>query len=312
MVEVSVIVCTYNRSALLASALESLCRQSVHHDRMELLVIDNASCDGTREMVQDFMAKFPKQTIRYIYEPQQGLGHARNRGVREAVGCYVAFIDDDAQAKQDWLEAVLDCFENVRPSPVAIGGPILPLYDSPKPGWFKDEYEVRTWGVQPRLLMPGESFSGSNMVFRKEVLEAYGGFDTRVGVKGGYLSVGEETGLFEKMWIKKVDAIFYYSPRIVVFHAVPTYKATVSYQLKRAFATGQAWFLRHGTQSLQDRLRLLLGILRCMAASCGSALVHNREYATYQNWMVERLAPVVVEMGRLAGCLGFVISVKQG
>ena len=113
---------------------------------------------------------------------------------------YVAFMDDDARADAPWLERALDQFEKSRPAPVAVGGQIRPWYLSPKPAWYKDEYEVRTWGQGARHLSAGESFSGSNMMFTKNILQQLGGFDVSVGMRGTRVSMGEETVLFNKIW----------------------------------------------------------------------------------------------------------------
>lgn len=312
MIQISVVVCTYNRADLLARAIESLIQQTLDKALYEIIVVDNGSTDNTSQVVQEFQANHLECNLALVHEGVLGLGRARNTGFRHARGNYVAFMDNDAQASADWLETALRCFEEAQSIPLGIGGVILPFYDLPKPKWFKDEYEIRTWGSQPRFLNRGESFSGSNMIFRKGILEKYGGFDPSVGVRGKYLSLGEETALFEKIWQAKSHAsVLYYLPQLVVFHWVPEYKMTISYPLKRAFAGGQAWCLRHRPKSLRGRLRLLSGILISIAKLSGSALLHRREYPAYQNWMVERLAPIAGEIGRLAGCLGLFIPVRQ-
>lgn len=296
---------------MIVRVLESLKKQTLNRDLYEVIVVDNASTDATLEVVENFQASHRDCNIILVREDILGLGHARNTGLRYASGAYVAFIDDDAKASADWLETALRCFEEVEPSPIGIGGPILPFYELPKPKWFKDEYEIRTWGKQSRFLKKGESFSGSNMFFRKEIFEMYEGFDVRVGVKGEYLSVGEETALFEKIWELKDDAVFFYSPQLLVFHAVPNYKMTVSYQLKRAFATGQAWYLRHGPKSCRRRWGLVAKTFVRIAKIGASALLHKRKYFFYQNWLTEEFAPIAVEVGRLACCLRLSILVKQ-
>src|SRR5688572_27249140 len=177
----SVVVCTYNRADLLSRLLESFRTQAFEAQRYEIIVVDNNSTDNTSSVVREFCPSF--SNLRYFLEPQQGLSHARNRGWRKARGQYVAFMDDDARASRDWVETALRCFGWIRPEPLAIGGKILPAYDAPKPTWFHDDLELRSFGDNPRFLSSGESFSGSNMVFRRDVLEHYGGFDARVGVK---------------------------------------------------------------------------------------------------------------------------------
>jgi glycosyltransferase involved in cell wall biosynthesis len=195
MFQLSVVVCTYNRADMLSTALESLVQQTLDKRLYEVIVVDNASSDATPEVLRGLRARYGEWNIVLAREDRLGLGYARNAGVREARGAYVAFMDDDAWADKDWLKLALGCFEYVKPTPFVVGGPILPFYDSPRPAWFKDEYEIRTWGQKPRFLRQGESFSGSNIIFNKDIIETYGGFDVQVGMKGYHLSVGVETNL---------------------------------------------------------------------------------------------------------------------
>ena len=102
----SVVVCTYNRSDILRSCLESLGAQSANPERFEVLVVDNNSTDGTFEMAVSFSGCHGN--FRVIREPLQGLSNARNRGWREAQGRYVAYIDDDAIASVGWVAAICD------------------------------------------------------------------------------------------------------------------------------------------------------------------------------------------------------------
>lgn len=308
--KISVVICTFNRADLLVSALESVCVQTISAFVYEVIIVDNNSTDNTNIIVGDFCRQHIN--IRYYREPQQGLSYARNRGWREARGQYVAFLDDDARASPDWLETAFDCFCRVRPEPLAIGGKILPAYDTPKPKWFHDDLEVRSFGEDPRFLRTGESFSGSNVVFRRDVLEDYGGFDVTVGVKGPYLSVGEETALFARIWQDKPDACFYYSPSMVVYHSVPEYKMTVWYSLKRSFVTGQAWMIQNSPSSLYERMWLLVRIVVSACLWIGRSLLNKRRYPSFNHWAAKCLSPVAIEVGRLTGCLGLFFQIRQG
>jgi GT2 family glycosyltransferase len=103
-VTISVAVCTKDRPEQLQRLLESIVRQSCKP--AEVLVIDNApTTDHAQRMVRQC---FP--TCRYIHEPVPGLDFARNRAVREAGSDVVAFIDDDAVAANDWVEATMRVF----------------------------------------------------------------------------------------------------------------------------------------------------------------------------------------------------------
>ncbi len=312
-VEISIIICTRNRADMLKKALDSLVHQTLDYNLYEIVIVDNGSTDATSGIIVNFRAENSSHNIVSIIEDRVGLAYARNAGIQKARGSYVGFIDDDARASANWLETALICFNNVQPAPLGIGGLILPFYESHKPKWFKDEYEIRSWGEQPRFLKQGESFSGSNMIFRKETFDIYGGFDVSMGVKGEYLSLGEETSLFDKIWQDQSSScLLYYVPQLVVLHAVPTYKMTVKYALKRAFATGQAMQVIRGADSLRDRLKPLPVLLFGIIKSSVFALRRFRNYHTYQNWIVEDVAPVVLYLGDLAGYLGIFLKMKQG
>ncbi|HMN03009.1 MAG TPA: glycosyltransferase family 2 protein [Geobacter anodireducens] len=236
---ISVVVCTYNRAVLLADCLQSLVEQTFNPSSFEVIVVDNNSTDNTKQVVGGFLGKSPN--FRLVCEQQQGLSHARNRGWREALGGYVAFIDDDAKASPNWLELIVNAFETVRPLPAAVGGEIRPFYEVPPPYWFSDDFELRSWGSESKFLEYPASmfgFSGSNMAFPKHILCTYGGFDDTLGMKGAEIGLGEEADLFFRMY--QSQAPLWYDPAIQVFHWTPVRNTTVAYRMKRAYCAGRS------------------------------------------------------------------------
>jgi glycosyltransferase involved in cell wall biosynthesis len=102
--KVSVIVCTYNRCRSLARALESLSASVMPATaEWEVLVMDNNSNDGTREVAQRFCELNPSH-FRYLFEPTQGKSHALNTAIRESSGEILAFTDDDVAVEPSWLQ----------------------------------------------------------------------------------------------------------------------------------------------------------------------------------------------------------------
>ena len=311
--QISAVICTYNRADMLRGTLQSLMAQSLDKALYEVIVVDNNSTDHTSDIVKAFQSAYSEPAIHLVREPRQGLSCARNTGYFNSRGVYIGFLDDDARADPDWLEKALDCFAQVEPLPHAVGGPIFPFYDSPKPSWFRDEYEIRTWGPRPRLLNKGEAFSGSNMIFRKEVIKRQGLFDVTFGMKGGSLGLGEETDLFEKIWQSHDEApVLHYSPQLLMFHWVPAFKMTVSYRLKRDFVKGQWWFLKYGPKAPWRRFKLLIRTLINIVRYMRPVLVQIRKHHADPNWRIERFAPIATEIGRLVGCLRLPISMRQG
>ena len=109
--EFTVIVCTYRRAANLPVCLGQLARQrGVESRQWEVLVVDNNSPDDTRQVVERLAAELPIQ-VRYAFEPEQGLNHARNHGVRASQSTYFCFVDDDILVSEDWLAALFKAFE---------------------------------------------------------------------------------------------------------------------------------------------------------------------------------------------------------
>lgn len=309
--EISIVICTYNRKDFLKEIIKDLVNQMLDKSWYEIIIVDNGSTDGTLQLVKRLQQKYKKPRLVLLQEKKLGLGFARNCGVKKARGKYVAFLDDDAKTSNNWLVCALDIFKDVKPEPKVVGGSIYPFYLSSKPQWFKDKYETRLWGKRARFLKQGESFSGSNIFFQKRLIEKFGGFDERIGMKGSDLSVGEETSLFEKIWQSKKDGIFYYSPRLIVYHAVPSYKMTVSYQLKRSFVAGQALSIR--SNSVQPPIRVIKTIIYFFFLIVFGffAIIQLVRYRLYQNWLVEKVGPIAYMLGYICNSIGLHIVCRQ-
>jgi glycosyltransferase involved in cell wall biosynthesis len=290
VIDVSDVVCTRNRPELLRRALSSLNRQTLDRQRFQVIVVDNGNGQGGE------IARAARADI-VLREHSPGLSRSRNTGWRAARTALVAFLDDDAEAAPDWLERAVDVFSASRAT--SVGGPILPLYDSPPPTWFRDEYELRTWGDGERFLEPGESLSGSNMFIDRSLLAEVSGFDERLGMRGERLSVGEETDLFERLWQRPNMAVVY-SPHLVVRHRVASFKTTVIYQLRRNAASGEAWAVR---QNLGGATRVARVALDGGMAIVLTLRALGRFRRPPEQWAVEELGGVAARLGSLWGAL---------
>lgn len=227
--EISVAVCTYNRADVLPKCLESLANQTAADEFFEVLIIDNNSTDDTKRIALDFCGK--NTNFKYIFEEKQGLSQARNRAIAEAKGEFLAYIDDDAIADKEWVEKIISVIQNNKDI-AALGGKILPWYNTEKPKWFTDEFGLHSWGdkhLQLSLQNYPFGLSGSNMIFKKDILEKYNGFSAEYGMTGNKIAFGEESLLFNKM-LKNKENIQYF-PEIFVYHLV----SEKSYSLKEAF-----------------------------------------------------------------------------
>ena len=311
MILISAVICTYNRADMLPGAINSLVQQSLDPQQFEIIIVDNASTDDSAALVRTFQVEYTQHSIVLLHEARQGLSYARNRAWQHAKGQFVAYLDDDAKAGPNWLKDALQLFDTIGPTPLCLGGPAYPFYTTAKPDWFQDTYEIRSWGNEARFLDEGEAFAGLNMIWQKETLKQYGGFDVSLGVTGDYLLLGEESALFRKIWQESDHANFYYSPALHVQHWVPPTKMTVWYKLKRPFVSGRTWHTRYQTNDLSNRLKISGQLVwYCVKVALVSPK-HVRQYAYWQNWLIEEWTPIMRRLGAVFGMWGIFVSLKQ-
>ena len=263
---VSVVIATHNRAAYLLKSIESIEIQKPVESSYELLVVDNASTDNTKDVV--LLKAKTMANLRYIYEENLGLNHARNRGLKEAAFSYIAYLDDDAVAHPGWLNAIVRVITSVSPSPVVMGGKVLPIWESGKPEWLSEKMQkalsIVDYGENAHFLTGTEFLVGANMVFHGETLKIIGGFHSDLGRKGSRLTSNEEIMVVNQ--IKKSGHIPYYDPRIAVGHHIPAARLTKDWFRKRYFSQGYSdaimWRIMENP-SLSARMRRFFFFLYC-------------------------------------------------
>ncbi len=240
--KVTVILCTYNRSRALASALESVAASRMPESvDWELLVIDNNSKDQTREVVEEFVQKYPGR-FRYFFEARQGKSCALNSGIRESRGEILAFMDDDVTVEPDWL------YELIKPLADAqwagTGGRVyLPIDFSP-PSWMALEGHHSLVSILALFDLGSDPVPlttppiGNNMAFRKAIFTKYGGFRTDLGPSPGSEIRHEDTELGLRV-LRGGEKILYV-PSAIVRHAVPEGRLKKEYFLAYHYDYGRA------------------------------------------------------------------------
>jgi glucosyl-dolichyl phosphate glucuronosyltransferase len=235
---ISVVVCTYNRAEMLDATLESWKQVDVAGMAVEFLVVDNASTDKTKEVVQAHQAGFGTD-LRYVFEPQAGLSNARNRGISEAAASIIAFVDDDIYFDPGWLRSVMAAFDH-DPEIQCIGGKTIPTFEIPRPEWITDAmlkyYGSTMSGECDRPMIAPEHPFGVNMIFRKSVFDRLGPFRTNLGrVKTSLLS-NEESELFHR--IHAAGLRVWYASQAVIYHRIPAERLEKRWLLRRAYWQG--------------------------------------------------------------------------
>src|SRR5438270_577410 len=177
--EASVVVCTRNRAPLLDVTLRSLASQTIDCSRFEVLIVDNASTDSTRDVVARWQSS-ASFTCRHVVEERLGTSHARNRGVRDARGHVIAFLDDDARAEPEWLAHLLHALEE-ESAVCGVGGRIRLEWQSPPPRWLTEQHLLALLaefdlGDAPCRVERFPYLVGTNMAFRSAVFTRVGGF----------------------------------------------------------------------------------------------------------------------------------------
>jgi glycosyltransferase involved in cell wall biosynthesis len=265
--EVSAVVCTRDRAALLASCLPTLL--SCEYRPREIVVVDQSADGRTRELVAAYQGEH--DDLRYIPTETRGLSAARNVAVQAVRGEVLAFTDDDCLADSGWLGAIAEEFTDA-PDLSAVCGRSLPLVESPLVGHAAAVHTSEQRRLFSAPCSPWRIGSGSNMAFRTSALRSIGPFDERLG-PGAPLRGGEEADVLYRL-LKRGRRILY-SPRPLVYHRQWRDRAQ---QLALSYAYGVgigAFGVKHLRAGDLRMLRTLGGWTASGFRDLGAGLMHG-------------------------------------
>ena len=253
MIKFSIVICTYNREKYLRESLQSICEQAFSPENFEILVVDNNSPDKTADVCVDFISKYPLISIRYILETNQGISFARNRGIKEALGEYIVFIDDDETIKSDYLSK-LDSYLIKYPEAQLCATPVYPVYEADKPKWLS-HFTLRAItgyyykGEEVKTLQ-GKDYPGTgHAIIKRELFEQFGYFSTELGRKGSSLLGAEDKDMFLRLIQNNIEC--YYFPDIPIYHHIPEYKLTNEFFSKLTYSIGKSERIR--TKAISEK-----------------------------------------------------------
>lgn len=233
-VEVTVAICSRNRAASLARALDSICRLEIpENTQWEVIVVDNGSTDATAQVLRDFSDRLP---LRILFDPIPGVSRARNCAMREARGRYICWTDDDVEVGRGWLAAYLRAFER-HPEAALFGGPITPVLEPParplfergKNRWpLSAPYAVRAPGPgeRPLCLRNSDVPYGANLAVRTAEQRQFP-FDERLGPSPHFSRLADEIDVIYRMM--KQGALGWWVPDALVDHVIPAERQTLGY-----------------------------------------------------------------------------------
>jgi len=179
--QISAIITTHNRATLLVNAINSVLNQTFKD--FEMLIVDDASKDNTEEVVKTFT----DSRIRYIKilpDDSKGGNYARNIGIKEAKGKYIAFLDDDDEWLPEKLEKQLEVFEKDEKIGLVYTG-VIYIYDNKR-------QEVcpacpKRGNLSKDILLSGNCLGPlSVLMVKKKKLEEIGLFDIEMPASQDY------------------------------------------------------------------------------------------------------------------------------
>lgn len=256
--DVSVVISTYNRSELLASALESVLAQEADGVVYEVIVVDNNSTDRTREVVESFIAR-GATNLRYVFEGKQGLSHGRNAGIANARAPVIAFTDDDVCAANDWVASIKRAFDQ-HLEVDCVGGKVLPQWQEPPPAWLTTDHwsplALVDYGADEFYVSADNRIClvGANTAYRRTVFERLGGFSPDLQrVKDGIGST-EDHDFMRRFW--DTGGVGLYVPGSVVTTPVQPERMTKAYHRRWHQGHGFFYALMRSEEMEASRARL--------------------------------------------------------
>jgi glycosyltransferase involved in cell wall biosynthesis len=261
--KISVIVCAYNKAAMLAKALGCLVTQKADENFIyEIIVVDDGSTDETKEVVEEITLSSPVP-IKYLFAHGKGVSHARNMGISQSQGEWIALFDQDQLVEPDWLK---DLFSVA----IKTGGEVV---DGPRDLALPKELIFRLGRICRQHL--GERTENSdvhkiigrtcsctgNVLIKRKVIDALGKFDESI------LEGWEDWDFFRR--VQKAGIDIWYSPSALVHHMIPPERLTEEYFRWFALAIGSAFASRDYRE-----WGLIRTVLACIARIGQTLLVH--------------------------------------
>ncbi|MGA3169854.1 MAG: glycosyltransferase [Chthoniobacteraceae bacterium] len=234
--DISVVICTYNRAEDLRKTLEGFTKLAPMEGRTwELIVVDNCSADGTPGVCAEFDGKLP---IKTACEGRPGKSFALNRGIGMAAAELIAVTDDDVDVDAQWLNALVRGAEQY-PAAEFFGGKVVSHWQGEPPRWFAENKDMLR--SNPRVDLGDKAvrftrgerpvFVGANIALRRRAFAAGFTFSGDFGPRGDARR-GGRVGPEEFEWQRKMleagcDGM--YLPESIVHHRDPLWRMTESY-----------------------------------------------------------------------------------
>ncbi|MEF7616858.1 glycosyltransferase [Aquincola sp. MAHUQ-54] len=255
---------THNGAGTLPRVLDAYTQLRYPAVPWKIVVVDNASTDGTSAILAAYAGRLP---IESIYTPRRGKNIALNLGVAHCQGDLVVFTDDDAVPQADWLSKLFEVVIS-RPEFDIFGGGIDPLWpDGQCPPWISRLVNLgATFAVTPVDLgegpVPAAQVWGPNMAVRRRVFDEGHRFDESVGPSSGQYVMGSEVEFTTRLERAGYRAWFAAAAR--VGHIIRSHQLQPAWIIQRGYRLGRHMFHQESSQAMGNGVPRLRGAPRWM------------------------------------------------
>lgn len=227
----SLIICGYNEEENLDLAITSCLEQNYPKEKYEIIYVDNNSTDNSLKIAKSY-------PIKILIEKKQGLSEARNKGIKNASGEILVFLDSDLKLDKNYLKFHEKTFTD--PLVGAGGGKIFPLVSTQ----ISNYLGVSLFERYPRYLKNRfvKTYPGCNLTIRKKVIEEVGEFISGLKTPKGIARYSEDKEICER--IRAAGYKILYNSKAIVYHEN-------SYTFKKLF---QVW--TKGGKARSNMIRL--------------------------------------------------------
>jgi glucosyl-dolichyl phosphate glucuronosyltransferase len=295
--KLSIVVATYRRPDHLARLLNALRKQTASPADFEIVVVDNENQSNL--LVETMCTSAPNEGLltRYVHHAQLGLSSARNRGVREARGELIAFLDDDILPPPEWVARVF--IVRVNTSADIFGGPYTPFYTNTPPRWFRDKYASLNFGDKAHWLERNKFLSAGNTIWRRALVLELGGFSENFGYVGNKKRYGDDSELCQRAYFKGYG--IWYDPSLSLQHHCGSERMSVLWQissilrhsqmkaqlvLRESRATDKRPAIR---QILSITKKFILQTIMLLKVSSMGLFRNTKEFPYLENYIVEEI-----------------------
>ncbi|MEI7473300.1 MAG: glycosyltransferase [bacterium] len=238
MFELSLIINTMNRSDMIGEVFENIKVQSLERSRYEVLITDQSEDNKTEQIV----INYPDYNYYKLY--LKGLSVARNEAYTRARGKILVFVDDDVILPEQYLENILNFFDNSPLNPDMVGGKTHVKFLAEKPDWIEGSLlgilAYSDYGDEPIIYdnHPKHVPYGCNMAIKKSCLDTVGGFSNIIKSIDSKLTENEDVLLANKLRNKGYTLA--YCPNMFLYHKMPASRLNFDYYKKRYLSQGQS------------------------------------------------------------------------